>query len=229
MKAKIIEFATEIDFINLPKPARSYIPEWYKKTEKFFGGKRKLNQLIGSTTVKGCVPFLDAFTTGYILELFQDVEVIKTTDSLSQFRWNSEPEPLEIRNQEINSSIPMSIEYTEQHFAWSLFFNFKTPKNYSFLITHPLNRFDLPFTTLSGIVDADNVISNGKLPFFLKKDFEGIIPKGTPIAQLLPFKRENWKAIENKKIIEVGKNHKFNSVISTGFYQKNLWKKKNFN
>jgi hypothetical protein len=33
---------------------------------------------------------------------------------------------------------------------------------------------------------------SGNIPFFIKEGFSGVIPKGTPIAQVIPFKRESW-------------------------------------
>jgi hypothetical protein len=41
------------------------------------------------------------------------------------------------------------LEYT-----WDPNVSFSVPKGYSILITHPLNRNDLPFYTLSGIIDT---------------------------------------------------------------------------
>jgi len=32
------------------------------------------------------------------------------------------------------------------------------PAGYSLLITHPFNRHDLPFVTLTGLVDADSLL-----------------------------------------------------------------------
>jgi hypothetical protein len=61
------------------------------------------------------------------------------------------------------------------------------------LLTHPLNREDLPFHVTSGIIDSDVFFNAGNIPFFIKEDFEGVIPKGTPIAQLIPIKRYDWK------------------------------------
>jgi len=61
-------------------------------------------------------------------------------------------------------------------------------------VTHPVNRFDLPFTTLTGLVDTDlyRMISStfrrsGEIP-----GFQGVLPKGTPVAQCLPVKRDLW-------------------------------------
>ena len=31
-------------------------------------------------------------------------------------------------------------------------------------------------------------------PFFIKEGFTGLIPYGTPIVQIIPFKRDDWKS-----------------------------------
>jgi hypothetical protein len=30
--------------------------------------------------------------------------------------------------------------------------------------------------------------------FYIREDFEGVILKGTPMLQAIPFKRDNWKS-----------------------------------
>ena len=47
----------------LPIPAKLNIPDWFKK----------LNHEFDNKTVKGCMPFLDALTAGYILKMPQDL------------------------------------------------------------------------------------------------------------------------------------------------------------
>jgi hypothetical protein len=37
------------------------------------------------------------------------------------------------------------------------------------------------------------------MPFFIVNGWTGVIPAGTPYAQMLPFKRENW---ESEVVIE---------------------------
>ena len=52
------------------------------------------------------------------------------------------------------------------------------------------------FEILEGIVDTDCYYARINLPFVLKnKSKDGfIIPAGTPIAQVIPFKRDAWKS-----------------------------------
>ena len=74
------------------------------------------------------------------------------------------------------------------HNLWSI----EAPEGYSLLFTHPLNRFDLPFTTLSGMVDCDR-FRDSWIYFpahWHDMNFSGVLPMGTPVAQCLPVKRE---------------------------------------
>ena len=70
----------------------------------------------------------------------------------------------------------------------------ESPEGYALFFTHPVNRFDLPFTTLSGLVDCDRYTDTWiHFPaHWHDTNFSGILPKGTPIAQCIPVKRESW-------------------------------------
>jgi hypothetical protein len=233
MIKKIIDFASVNQFSNALKPAKSYIPEWYKKTEVVYGGGKELINLnsfgIGSKTIKACVPFLDAMLTGYTIELEQDIQVTTQKDGNQFIGWGEdEIQPVQIRALETLGKFPIGSEYTNQAWAWKSPYNIKTPSGYSILISHPINRLDLPFTTLSAVVDSDTVLNNGNIPFLIKKDFEGIIPAGTPIVQVFPFKRENWEAKENKTLLKEGSKMEFLYKTRQAFYKKNTWRKKKY-
>ena len=47
---------------------------------------------------------------------------------------------------------------------------------------------------LPGIVDTDRSPQPINFPFFIKKNFVGTIEVGTPVVQLIPFKRDDWKS-----------------------------------
>jgi hypothetical protein len=87
----------------------------------------------------------------------------------------------------------------------------------------------LPFTTITGFVDSDIYNLPIQFPFFIKKGFTGIIEAGTPIAQMIPIKRNNWK-IEVKK----ENSEKFN-ILSEKYlstikrsYKNNFWFRKKY-
>ena len=74
------------------------------------------------------------------------------------------------------------------------FWTIETPPGYSLLVTHPVNRYDLPFTTLTGLVDTD-LYKDDFINFpahWRDSGFQGTLPRGTPVAQCLPVKRELW-------------------------------------
>jgi hypothetical protein len=67
------------------------------------------------------------------------------------------------------------------------------------------------------------------MPFFVVKGFTGIIPAGTPYAQMLPFKREDWQSEVDDKIsdkemlLKNNMNSQKYRVPDGGVYQKEVW------
>jgi len=57
---------------------------------------------------------------------------------------------------------------------------------------HPVNRDELPFRTVTGIVDADrfNDVGINFPAVWLDPQFSGVLPKGLPIAQCCAVPRE---------------------------------------
>ena len=208
--------------------AKSFVPDWYKKASRTFDGEISL--LKQNKTIKYCTPFLDALISGYMLETTCDIEVVRDGDySIMNWVHTDQPEVIGNRNDSVLSTFERGSEYTLDNFFWGVHMGFKKPPGYSLLITHPLNRNDLPFSTLSGVIDADEGIHGGRMPFFLKKHFEGIIPAGTPYAQVIPFKRDNWKSEKNEKIKKILLMNSYKSATRLfGWYKKEIWKKKEY-
>ena len=128
---------------------------------------------------------------------------------------------------------PSPIGYYEEHFAWYPEWGIQVPEGYSALFMTPMNRFDLPFLNTSGVVDNDKVHLLGTFPFFIVKDWEGVIPKGTPFLQVLPFKREDWehnveylniKEMQDKLIA----NANFYRQPDGGIYKSKVWTKRDY-
>lgn len=229
-RSKKIEFASPEKFIPIPKSSKFYIPKWYKEKEKTIGGSPRIKKIgnLGLRTFKACSPFLDSLTSGYIIELWQDIEITQNITGI-EIHWNVKPDVAFSRDEIIHSGMPIPAGHNKQPFAWVNPYAFKTPNGYSAIVTHPLNRYDLPFTTLTGIVDSDKGVSTGNLPFYIKENFEGIIPAGTPIAQIIPFKRDNWESVKNESLIETDKRHLFYSRrVVNGWYKQNIWKIKKY-
>jgi hypothetical protein len=220
--------------INIEKSSL-HIPEWYKQSKQKVKGLENLSLIpqspaVTTSTYKKCSPFLDALTNGYIFYLTQDIEVMKKEDGSPFIMWRSdELHPVSEHNNYQWDGMHYPENCYEYLYKWQNHLCIKTPKRYSTLFTHPHNRFDLPFYTLSGVVDTDRYNSAVHFPFFIKKDFTGIIKAGTPVAQITFFKRERWfRNIKkyNKKFIDK-ENFIFLKTIERS-YKNLVWQKKEY-
>lgn len=177
-----------------PVPSKKLIPEWYKNQTMYVGGKKEIdtNRGLFNETVKACMPVFDMTTAGYMIVLPADVYVT-VVDGIPTFSWS-------INNFTCIESHP-SAQFDMFHVPHGFYevgFKFinpwiiRTPEGYSSIFMHPTFRDDLPFQCLPAIVDTDKHPIAVNFPFFLKQNFEGLIPAGTPIMQVIPFKRQEW-------------------------------------
>jgi len=187
----------EIETI-LPKPFPAVLglPDWFKKMP-IVAHSESLG--IDDPTVKKCPPFIDAMTCGYLIPLPTDLHV---KNGCFSWDWNVPGWPLERfvrgpisfhdRNQVIGTPF-----FREDRFIIKFinFWTIEVPSGYSTLITHPISRFDLPFLTLTGLVDADryNETFINFPAAWIDDAFEGVLEQGTPIAQCIPVVRATWK------------------------------------
>jgi hypothetical protein len=231
-----ITFVAKNEFIyeatQAPIPSKSMIPGWYRdmpthetKCPAFEDGHGNQN-----ATFKQCMPFFDSFTLGYIMVTPCDVMVEKNFDGSSVNVYTHKMFDL-IGNRggpRVNS-MPIPKDFYQTEFTWMTQWEAKTPKGYSTLYTHPINRPELPFYTVSGVMDTDEWYITGNHPFIIKKGFEGVIPMGTPMMSMIPFKRENWKS--NSRSIEQMEHDVLQSKVrrhATAGYRKECWSKKEF-
>lgn len=215
-------------FVPPPKPAKFYLPDWYKDHDGLNYKKLEFNDKgkVKNLSIKQCMPFLDSLSHGYIQETWTEIYVKNNTESIEYF-YSSGPK---IINNRGPKKIPNN-DYIDEEFIWQIPWIPKVPKDYSILFTHPLNRIDLPFHTLSGIVDSDTFfhIPNGNYPFYIKNNFNGVIPIGTPMYQMIPIKRNSWDRVFHN--FNNDETTKRSNVIYNKFYgaYKNLfWNKKVF-
>lgn len=229
-KKPILEYESAIEvYPNIVTPAKNSMPEWYKKIPKWKNNKIFEIDKGFNLSVKQCMPFLDSFTTGYTVVLPNDL-YITDDNGLPYVSWKDAEFPPSWRNEVADLNLVPSNHYPMEY-IWKTGAAITVPIGYSMLFTHPLNRHDLPFTTLTGIVDGGLVMyQEGSIPFYIKKGFEGIIPQGTPIIQIIPFRQENWSSKITKGLLKKGQqnNSKTNALIN-GWYKKTFWTRKNYN
>jgi len=205
-----------------PKPAIHFIPDWYKKMETSFPKERTPESL---PTIKKCIPVLDAITAGYIIVSPCDVYISIKDGEPS---YNSKIPNLiagHPRKQGYKHPAANNFNFPKWTNPWAI----KTPKGYSCLFIPPMHNPNPYFTVLEGIVDTDNYFSNVNFPFVLKDPtLEFLIPAGTPIVQVIPFKRDVWKSkfsdnrespIDNGKYLD---SHFFDR------YKRLFWNRKSY-
>jgi len=173
-------------FDTLPKPqlAKRMSPDWYRKMPM----SNPLPEGGEDLTVKHCLPFIDAITHAFMIPLQADVHV---KGGRFEWDWDWPESPMGFHFPTQAPGVPF-VDQNQTVVKATNFWTIRTEPGYATLFTHPLNRMDLPFRTLSGLVDTDGFDA---LPvnfpmLWVDKDFEGTLAKGTPIAQCVPILRE---------------------------------------
>jgi hypothetical protein len=215
-----------------PKPAANVLPEWYKKTDSYvYGNTYRVGPLgplgpsQGNQTIKKCTPVFDALTSGYIIPTYADLWVEKI-DGVTTYTFanNVKVEFHHVAQAPYHPHASANF-YPKFANAWAI----KTPPGYSCLFTDPFHGTNPFFTVLDGIVDTDTYPSTVNFPFVLKDpNFEGLIPAGTPMVQVIPFKRDSWKMTTSLDKSEIEKT---DALLNTRFknrYKSLFWSKKEY-
>ena len=243
---KEIEFSAHEDYFALkedyPTPVKLNIPEWYKKLEHTLENK----------TIKGCMPFLDTLTSGYLLKIPQDFHVRHNVkdihnlkDSFQTFGLHDQSQNLYDKGINLNSGVDVhSLKQVEgspfieknKNLPFYKILNpwrIKTQKGYSCLFVPPLNNSDDRFSIISGIVDTDTFPNEINFPIIINGDkypvLETTIKKGTPYVQIIPFKRDSWKmSLKKRKQKEIQNSRLFYGLKLLNIYKDKYWNKKSW-
>ena len=170
---------------HLPRPilARGALPDWLRampaKAHSEIHGRE-------IRTVKQCPPFIDAMAYGVMILLPCDITVDRGAFS---WAWDI-PEPDTSGHPRAPLSFHVAAQFPDAPFArdgqaaikFNSFWTIELEPGWSLFATHPVNRDDLPFRLISGLVDADR-FHDGGINFpavWWKRDFSGVLAKGTP-------------------------------------------------
>ena len=178
--------------------------------------------------MKKCIPMQDAMDSGYMVQTFADV-LLEQTENSFNITWRTDVDVFE--NHTIATTLmDAPFGYHNLVVKYNFAMTVHTPKGYSLLVVPPMLHYNLPFQAIPAIIDTDDYSVNFALPVFVSKNHKGIIPKDTPLAQLIPVKRTNFSSFYNyhnldKYVIEQEINH--NKLIKNNYAQ-NYNKKKNY-
>ena len=147
-------------------------------------------------TVKQCPPFVDAMAYGVLILLPCDVRVER-----GSFSWDWDiPEPATSGHPRAPVELSCRRRSLQAHpsrsdgqaaIKFNSFWTIELEPGWSLFATHPVNRDDLPFRLITGLVDADRFHDGGiNFPaIWTQPDFSGVLPKGTPVAQVFAVPR----------------------------------------
>lgn len=165
-----------------PRPpvlAKKIIPDWFKNIQE-------------GTTLKSCMPFLDAMIAGYVIPFPYDLEIFfKDKDNI----FVGGPGASLISNHKKN-------QYAGSFFSSSSVLKFLNPwkistdQNVSVMFTQPMNNKNLPLKFFSGIVETDKYQSCVHFPAIIEDCVNETLIKinaGDPMIQLIPFIRESFE------------------------------------
>ena len=212
-----------------PVPSSRLLPNWFKETPPYINDSKKPDGKGNTTaTVKKCMPVFDAITSGYIIPTYVDLYVSRLDNGDLKIEAPS-TEPINFHPIQQAPLLP-GADYQAQHIPkWVNPWGIKTPKGYSCLFIPPMHHPNQFFSVLPGVVDTDAYTAPVNFVFtFTDPNFSGLIPAGTPMVQVIPFKREPWKST-----IDLSTDNIMNSerLMATKFYdryKKLFWSKKEY-
>jgi hypothetical protein len=237
------KLVNEIEFIALDKysfevcpkpfPASQALPQWwkdaspYKKTLDSPDGKKIIVENFESNaTFKKCTPMLDMISSGYVVPLWADVQ-IKIVNNSPTLSWRVKRSVFSLHDGE---GVEIPVGYHNDQFKFLNQWIPKLSSGFSALIIPCPGYPNNPFRPISAIIDYDKTTHPLYPPMYLRNDFEGIIEKGTPMFQIIPFKRNNWKSSfsfleDGQSMINEDRDIKATIVNN---YVKNFWEKKSY-
>lgn len=203
MKIEFQPASNEVQSLfEMPRPASQCLPKWYRDMPTYMdnektAGLSSSSNVVSNFTAKGCSPLLDALSAGYIFELPFDIEFRRNRNGAMNIRWATNMDFVSGHAPEQAPGLPTPFNGSDTILKWNVGWRVSTPKGYSTLFTHPLNRHDLPFRVISGIVDTDIYPLEVQIPFQMLNEINEsifILEKGTPLVQVIPIKRDDWQS-----------------------------------
>lgn len=191
-----------------PVKASKALPEWIKVLE---------NENKGILTAKRCLPLIEASSEGYVWRTHTDIEFVveeeekgilklfmifpnhinqfPVIDEISIISPHDDSQAyLKDQNRSEIQKLHGNISF-KQIYKFNNLYLIKTPKGYSCRFKSLSNNFNLPFQFFEGVVETDHHYDIINFPFRYTgplKPHKYFLKKGTPLLQIIPFKREKW-------------------------------------
>ena len=177
---------------SIPEPTRAgkALPDWFRDLPREMG--IPFDDGLPGLTVRACLPVADAMALGWVIPL--PVDVTAGTDPATgylQFRWPEDaalPPLGQHHPGQIGADGPGPFA-GQSVLKWMNPWRGVLPAGWSALFVHPLGHYQLPFRAFAGAVDCDALDVPVNVPF-LWMGGEAHLPAGTPMIQVIPFRRD---------------------------------------
>jgi|TARA_B100000212_G_scaffold3576_2_gene2652 hypothetical protein len=191
-----------------PQPSRLEYPKWFKDMPILTDGQKKYDR---GGTVKRCPSFIEWFGQGYLLKMWADVVLNNSDEGWgwrtpdSEHSWDRHPK------EQFEDYLPhdrVNVVYKCRS-PWKVL----TPPGWSCYELPLLFDYNRDWEVMAGINGTDTFFEwNTTICLFGDKK-EIFIPRGTPISQIVPFKRKKLKP-ENKYYGDIDKATKARIKLS---------------
>ncbi len=188
-KSDKIEFISTVKGLEsieecLPKPAKNFIPKWFKDIPSS-----------EPMSVKNCPSFPDYFSQGYILPMWCDVKLVyKKEDDIwewkassSLFSWESHSNSQFIDHTKSNFLGVDGQFIFKANCPWRVV----TPPGWSVLQLPLFYNFNKDWSVLPGVIDTDIHSEINQQVLYHGNDKEIEIKQGDPFVLYIPFKRSD--------------------------------------
>lgn len=176
-----------------PAPAANFFPRWIQRLNSHYHRQSEFQtyppelKLRSNATVKVCPGVNDYLRTGYVLPLWSDFAI--TFKGAQGFSWEC-PNPefkINTHPREQYETMPNRGFPTELKFEspWYI----RTPPGYSCRMLPCYYHFEHLWDALPGLVHTDQNYSTHINTIFHVKEGQVVIPRGTPMMHIIPFKR----------------------------------------
>ena len=168
-------------------PAREFIPDWWKKVERFVSKKHDQKG-----TVRNCPSFPEYINQGFVVPLWCDLHItIKhdgfewhTPDKMFSFSSHSDVQFRDYLPQHMKDNTSMVLKPS---CPWRV----KTPPGWSVWQLPMTYHYNPIFETLPGIIWSD-IHHEINQQMLMRQYGEFVIKRGTPLAMYVPYERNKY-------------------------------------
>lgn len=224
-----------------PEPALAVRPSWWDDMPYYtgaFGSEEAGFRHKQFSTIKNCPAISDGISFGYMLfsqfDFFVDATDPETLQwagpevSIPAYQY-AEMTLMHVPGDGNYDGFPPPVGFNKNLVKISSLWSVKTEPGYSLWITNPMYRTNLPLRTIDGVLDSDKMPAVFPLNFWVRQGFAGTVKAGTPLAQIIPFKREDFTAHYGE--VNLQEMEDINDVAKSRFtnaYKRLDWVRKRF-